>query len=217
MTITLVLIAIAVIAYGLGSINGAIITSRYVFHKDIRDMGSGNAGLTNFYRNFGGRGLASVAAIDMLKGLLAAVAGGLLLGFTGADNAVVGKLFATFCVVLGHAFPAYYGFRGGKGILCGTAAAFWVDWRAGLICLVIFGAAVLLTRYVSLGSILGAVSFPISVLARGYGRLAFLLALFSVVVILLRHASNIVRLVRHTESKFAFKKDITHKLDKDNF
>lgn len=217
MTITLLLIVIAAVSYGLGSINGAIITSRYVFHKDIRDMGSGNAGLTNFYRNFGGRGLATVAGIDILKGVLAAVLGGLILGFTGDGNAVIGKLFATFCVVLGHAFPAYYGFRGGKGILCGTAAAFCVDWRAGLICLVVFGAAVLLTRYVSLGSILGAVSFPISVLARDYGSLAFLLALFSVIVILLRHASNISRLLRHTEPKFAFKKDVTHKLDKDNF
>lgn len=214
MIITVMLILIAGIAYCLGCVNGAIITSTRYFHKDIRRVGSGNAGLANFYRNFGVKGLAMVAGIDIVKGVIATLLGGWLLGLTG-DYAVVGKLFAIFCMVLGHVYPVFYGFRGGKGILCGVAGVFVVDWRMGVVCLIVFLIAVIFSRYISLGSVLGAVSFPISMMAWGYPWLDVLLALISVLVMLFRHWENILRMIRHTEPKFEFKKNITHKLDED--
>lgn len=223
MIITLVLIVAAAVSYFLGSVNGAIIASRYVFRRDVRDLGSGNAGLTNFYRSFGTRGMALVVGIDVVKGVLAALLSGWLLGLTAGDYAgsldftAIGRLFGTFCCVLGHCLPVFHGFRGGKGILCGAAAAFVVDWRAGLICFVVFGIAFVLTRFVSLGSILGAISFPITIAVRGYGSLAFTLAAFSVALILIGHRSNIARLISRSESKFEFKKNVTRKLDGDEF
>ena len=110
------LAAIAVFSYLLGGLNGAIIASKYVFHRDVRDYGSGNAGLTNFYRTFGAPGLAIVIGTDVLKTVIAVVAGGLIMGTQGA--AATGQVFAGFCVMLGHIYPVFYGFRGGKGVLC---------------------------------------------------------------------------------------------------
>ena len=110
------LAAIAVFSYLLGGLNGAIIASKYVFHRDVRDYGSGNAGLTNFYRTFGAPGLAIVIGTDVLKTVIAVVAGGLIMGTQGAAS--TGQVFAGFCVMLGHIYPVFYGFRGGKGVLC---------------------------------------------------------------------------------------------------
>ena len=121
----LLLIVTAVIAYYLGSLNGAILSARFIFHKDVRDYGSGNAGLTNYYRSFGVPGLAIVAAIDIIKSVLAVTIGGALLGIVGAK--MIGKLFAGFCLIMGHVFPVYYQFRGGKGVMCAYVTAFLVD------------------------------------------------------------------------------------------
>ena len=107
------LAAIAVFSYLLGGLNGAIIASKYVFHRDVRDYGSGNAGLTNFYRTFGVPGLAIVIGTDVLKTVIAVVAGGLIMGTQGA--AATGQVFAGFCVMLGHIYPVFYGFRCGRG------------------------------------------------------------------------------------------------------
>lgn len=219
--VLLVLIAIA--AYLLGSVNGAIIVSRYLFHSDVRTMGSGNAGLTNFYRNYGAKGIAGVLGIDIAKGALAPLIGGLVFGLATSDPLLeqeylrVGRLFATFCLVLGHVFPVFYGFRGGKGILCGAAATFVIDYNAGVIALVVFALAFLLTRYVSLGSIMGAVSVPVTLVAKGFSGLCMILIGLSVLLIIMKHAENIVRIARHREPRFVFRRDLSHKLDDDIF
>lgn len=219
--VLLVLIAIA--AYLLGSVNGAIIVSRYLFHSDVCTMGSGNAGLTNFYRNYGAKGIAGVLGIDIAKGVLAPLIGGLVFGLATSDPLLeqeylrVGRLFATFCLVLGHVFPVFYGFRGGKGILCGAAATFVIDYNAGVIALVVFALAFLLTRYVSLGSILGAVSVPVTLVAKGFSGLCMILIGLSVLLIIMKHAENIVRIARHRELRFVFRRDLSHKLDDDKF
>ncbi len=155
-----------------------------------------------------------VAGIDIAKGLAAAMIGGWLLGITG-DHAVIGKLFATFCMVLGHIYPAFYEFRGGKGILGGIAAVFWIDWRIGFICVIVFVIAVAFSRHISLGSILGCASFPISMMVFEYSWLAVVLALLSTSIMLIRHIENMKRILNHTEPIFEFKKNIIHKLDKD--
>ena len=152
MIITALLLAIAVIAYLCGSVNGAIIVSRYLFRSDVRDLGSGNAGLTNFYRNYGAKGIAGVLAIDVAKGIVGTFIGGLLLGLATSDPLLkpeyvdIGRIFATFCLVMGHVFPIFYGLRGGKGILVGVSAVFVVDSDAALIALVVFALTVALTR-----------------------------------------------------------------------
>ena len=217
------LVLIAAAAYVLGSVNGSIIVSRYLFHSDVRTMGSGNAGLTNFYRNYGPKGIAGVLGIDIAKGVLAALIGGLVFPLATGDQALkpeyvdIGRLFATFCLILGHVFPVFYGFRGGKGILCGVSAVFIVDYNAGVIALVVFVLAFLLTRYVSLGSVLGTISVPVTLLAKGFSGLCLILACLSVLLVIMKHWENIVRIIRHKEPRFVFRRDLSHKLDEDNF
>lgn len=217
------LVLIAAAAYVLGSVNGSIIVSRYLFHSDVRTMGSGNAGLTNFYRNYGPKGIAGVLGIDIAKGVLAALIGGLVFPLATGDQALkpeyvdIGRLFATFCLILGHVFPVFYGFRGGKGILCGVSAVFIVDYNAGVIALVVFVLAFLLTRYVSLGSVLGTISVPVTLLAKGFSGLCLILACLSVLLVIMKHGENIVWIIRHKEPRFVFRRDLSHKLDEDNF
>ena len=217
------LVLIAAAAYVLGSVNGSIIVSRYLFHSDVRTMGSGNAGLTNFYRNYGPKGIAGVLGIDIAKGVLAALIGGLVFPLATGDEAIkpeyreVGRAFATFCCIMGHVFPAPFGFRGGKGILCGVSAVFIVDYNAGVIALVVFVLAFLLTRYVSLGSVLGTISVPVTLLAKGFSGLCLILACLSVLLVIMKHGENIVRIIRHKEPRFVFRRDLSHKLDEDNF
>ena len=199
---TLYLILTAIISYCLGSINGAIIAGRFVFHKDVRSYGSGNAGLTNYYRNFGTPGIVLLMLIDVLKAVAAVLIGGALL--KRADAREVGMLFAGFCVILGHMFPAYYQFRGGKGVLSGVAMAFLVDWRAGLCCLLTFLILVLFTRYVSLGSIVGSALFPVYLWIFGHDKLSIVLGLLCALLIVIKHAENIVRLIRGAERRIEF-------------
>jgi len=196
---TLYLILTAIIAYALGSINGAIIAGRYVFRKDVRSYGSGNAGLTNYYRNFGTPGIILLVLIDVLKAVAAVLIGGALLNKSGVRE--IGMLFAGFCLILGHMFPAYYQFRGGKGVLSGVAVAFLVDWRVGLCCFLTFLILLMFTRYVSLGSIVGAVLFPVYIWIFGHDRLSIILGLLCALLIVIKHAENIVRLIGGTERK----------------
>jgi len=130
--IPLLLILIAIVSYVLGGLNGAIIISKYIFRKDIRKLGSGNAGYTNFSRNFGmGWGFV-VAFIDIAKSVIAVLLGALILSIPGNGYPVIGKLFAGFCLVLGHVYPVLYHFRGGKGVVCFMTTLWLTDWRVGL-------------------------------------------------------------------------------------
>ncbi len=195
----LLLIVTAIISYYFGSLNGAIISARFIFRKDVRDYGSGNAGLTNYYRNFGAPGVALVVLIDIVKSVAAVLIGGALLSLVGAR--LVGKFFAGFCLIMGHIFPAYYQFKGGKGVLCGMTVAFLVDWRVGLSCLLAFGLIVIFTRYVSLGSVVSMLLFPVFMWIFGYDTLSAVLALLCALLITVKHAENIVRLIAGTENK----------------
>ena len=131
-------IAAAVIAYLLGSISGAIVSSRVGHHEDIRNYGSGNAGMTNALRTYGIRHAAIVAAMDMLKTIIAILIAKWLVGWYWGF--VIGSLFA----ITGHLFPVYYGFKGGKGVLCGLASLLMVDWRIGVLVVVVFAICVAL-------------------------------------------------------------------------
>ena len=192
----------AAIAYGCGCINGAIMISKMFFKDDVRKHGSGNAGLTNFYRNYGGRYAALVIATDVLKMVVAVVVACLLLG-SGIESRIWGGLF---CAV-GHMFPVTYKFKGGKGILsCGTLL-FLLDWRVAVVAWGIFLLLSILTRYVSLGSVVCSASAPVSVAVFYPGHnFAIALTAFIAILVIWAHRGNILRLLKGTESKFYFKK-----------
>ena len=206
---------VAVLSYLLGCINGAIATSHIFYHDDVRRHGSGNAGLTNFYRNYGAKCAPMVIAFDMLKAVGAVLLGNYFLGYLLGWGAA-GKYFGALFCVIGHMFPVFYGFKGGKGILCSGTLLLLLDWRIALVGWGAFVVLWLTTRYVSLGSICGALIAPIGVLA-ACGKLPALLSLFCVILLVVKHRSNIGRLIRHKESKLSFKKDLSDKFDDEDF
>lgn len=191
----------AVIAYLLGNLNGAVVVSRIVAHEDVRTKGSGNAGLTNFTRNYGAHTSVFVILIDVGKAVAACLIGGLLLKHFGhyADGVALGGLF----VILGHDFPALLGFKGGKGILSGVTVALMLDWRIGLFVFGIFLVAYAISKYVSLGSVLSAGAFgPIyAVVHWGEGWFPICVGFAMSALIVWMHRSNIVRLVKGEERK----------------
>ncbi len=190
----------AATAYLLGNLNGAVCVSQLVAKDDVRSHGSGNAGLTNFVRNYGAATSVFVILIDMGKAVLACLAGGLILKPYGlyTEGIALGGLF----LILGHDFPALLGFKGGKGILSGVTVALMMDWKLGLLVFGVFLAAYLLTGYVSLGSVLSSGSF-------GFFYAFFHRdSLFPIVVgfflsglIVWMHRANIRRLIRGEERK----------------
>ncbi len=198
------LILTAVAAYFLGGVNGAIVSSVSFFHRDVRNYGSGNAGLTNYLRTFGTSSIVFVILIDILKSVIAVWLGGWLLHFVGYPT--VGRLFAGFCLVMGHMYPIYYNFRGGKGVLCTGVLTLMVDWRVGLVCWAVFLIVVIFTRYVSLGSMLAAACFPVFLWIFDYSGLEGLLALLTSLLVIVKHAENILRLIGGTENKLNLKK-----------
>ena len=191
----------AVIGYLLGNLNGAVVVSRLVAHEDVRTKGSGNAGLTNFTRNYGAATSVFVILIDVGKAVAACLIGGLLLKRFGhyTDGVALGGLF----VILGHDFPALLGFKGGKGILSGVTVALMLDWRIGLFVFGIFLVAYLLTKYVSLGSVLssGSFGFFYAWVHWGEGWFPIAVGLFLSGMIVWMHRGNIVRLVKGEERK----------------
>lgn len=205
------LVIIAIVGYLFGSVNGAIIASNFMFHQDVRNYGSHNAGLTNFHRTYGTTGMAIVFGIDIFKGAIPVLLAKFIMGFYDAAN--VGAVFAILCVVLGHMYPIFHQMRGGKGILTAWGSMLFFDWRLFLIVIIIFLIAVALTRYVSLGSVLAAGFFPLGVLLARHGSLCFIISLVAAGFVIFKHRGNIVRLLNHTESKLEFKKDISDKFD----
>lgn len=192
----------AVIAYFCGGVNGAILISRHFFKEDVRSKGSGNAGLTNFYRNYGGKYVALVILMDVLKMVAAVIIACLLLGWS-----IESKLWGGLFCVLGHMFPALYKFKGGKGILSSGTLLILLDWRVALVSWGIFLLLVLLTRYVSLGSVVCSAAAPVSTLLCYPGHwFAFVLVTAIACMVIWAHRGNIVRLVKGTESKFHLKK-----------
>ena len=194
-------IAIALlIAYFLGNLNGAVCMSM-LQHDDVRSHGSGNAGLTNYIRNFGRASALLVVAIDMGKAVLACEAARLIM--SPYDMAVEGTAIGAFGVLMGHIFPVLLGFRGGKGILSGVTVALMLDWRLGLLVFGIFLAAYMITHYVSLGSVLSAGSFgPLYALVHpDAGFVPIAVGFFLSALIVWMHRANIKRLLKGEERR----------------
>ncbi|MGM9637857.1 MAG: glycerol-3-phosphate 1-O-acyltransferase PlsY [Eubacteriales bacterium] len=196
----------AVIAYLLGSINFALVISKVFYHDDIRNYGSHNAGTTNMKRIFGNRAALLTLLGDLLKGVIACLLPKLLISQSAA------YLAGLFCI-LGHCFPAFFKFRGGKGVATAIAIILTLDPLVGLILLAIFVLVVLCTKYISMGSITAAFFFPI-VLDRisnllfehGPTALMIICSTLMTVIVIAGHHANIKRILNKTESTFSFKK-----------
>lgn len=197
----------AVIAYLLGSMNTSILVSKFM-GKDVRKEGSGNAGATNTLRVFGKGAAAVVILGDGLKGVVAILIARLLVNvLPGIGNANIPVYTAALCVILGHNFPIYFGFKGGKGIMTSAAVILMLDWKIGLAVVVFALLVMAITKFVSLGSCLACLAFPTAIaIFRNDDVYLVILAILMGALALFMHRANIVRLVKGTESKLNFKK-----------
>ena len=203
-----VFLVVAAVSYFLGCFNGAVIVSKYILHNDIRNHGSGNAGLTNFYRVFGGGLTFVVILCDVIKAILAILIGTLVIGMVtgGWMGPVLGKYWAGLFCLLGHMFPCMFHFKGGKGILSGGTIAIMMDWR---IALVVWGGFLILaalTKWVSLGSIWAGASFPFATWFVYHDLFLLILAIIIGGLIVWKHRGNLKRILSGTESKFSLHK-----------
>lgn len=209
---------IAVISYLLGSLNFSIILSKFVAKKDIREEGSGNAGATNMLRTYGKHFAIMTMIGDMLKVALAILIAFLILGapleyfFKIAENKEAAitminyKEFAGFFCVLGHIFPLYFKFKGGKGVAACTGMVILVDWRIALILFIIFVITILVSKMISLGSIIIAVLYPVLIAVFYKELVLILIAVLFAAIVIIAHRKNIKRILNGTENRFSMKK-----------
>ena len=223
--------AIIVIAasYLLGSINSAIIISKVLYRDDVRRHGSGNAGMTNMLRTYG-KGAAGLTLLgDMLKTAIALIIAALIFGFGYKGGISVGAggipgfcYIAGLFAVLGHIFPIYYGFKGGKGVLVTSTMALILSPIPFLILFALFVLIVSISKYVSLGSVTVAILYPVVLHAYFSMHGAFmpgLMALSSItlaILIVWCHRANLERISNRTESKISFKKKKVEKVEEEN-
>jgi len=205
-----VLAGIALLSYLLGSLNFALILSKLMVRDDIRRHGSGNAGMTNMLRTYGKGPAIATAAGDFLKAVAAVVLARLISARFGGVSPLAGYLAGLF-VILGHLFPVFFGFRGGKGVMVSLGVIFIIDPLVFAILAVVFIPMVFITRIVSLASVLGAILFPaVTYLVRRFQGVPPLqdtvCSCVIGVIILITHRENIVRLLDGTENRFGSKK-----------
>lgn len=190
------------LGYFLGCLNGSVMVSHFIIRDDVRQHGSGNAGLTNFYRTYGAKYALGVILFDMGKTVIACLLGGFLLK-NAMQDWTLGVLIGGLGCELGHMFPVFFGFKGGKGILSGGTLVWLLDWRVALIAWGLFAALWLATKYVSLGSVSAAASMPVATwLFCGHSPVYTVLAVVIAGLVVWCHRENIQRLVRGEERKF---------------
>lgn len=228
----LIIIAVAVISYLIGSVNFSIILSRIIGKKDIRESGSGNAGATNMLRTYGKKMGVITLLLDVLKGIVVVILSYIVAFFliasyiTVEKNAGISTLdtsavpyticnalpyIAGVCVILGHNFPLYFGFKGGKGVATSLGVVLMLDWKVGLIVAVIALAIMAITRYVSLGSIIGgamfiAIEIVKAIIMHEYNIIQLVCVIIIGGLLIARHHANIKRLINGTENKLSFGK-----------
>ena len=204
-------IIVAIIAYLIGSINFSVIISKKIAGFDVREKGSGNAGSTNMLRSVGKGAAALTLLCDVLKGVVAIlIAIGIGNLIKEADKGLLVQI-AGIAVVIGHTFPIFFGFKGGKGVATSLGILLMTNWQIGLICLVFALVLMALTQMVSLGSCAAAVLFPVLTLfikdhyIVAEGGSYFIYSVILAVIVLYNHRSNIKRILNGTENKLSFK------------
>lgn len=209
-------IIIAIIAYLIGSINFSILISKKKAGYDIRQKGSGNAGTTNMLRNLGKKYAAITLICDVLKGVVAIVIAIIVGNILGDTNKALLVQIAGVAVVIGHTFPIFFGFKGGKGVATSLGILLMTNWQLGLICLVFALVLMALTRVVSMESIAAAILYPILTLfvggghyiveSSGLGNGYFIYSVILAVIVIFNHRENIKRILSGTENKISFNK-----------
>lgn len=208
-------IIMAIIAYAIGSINFSVIISKKIAGFDVREKGSGNAGSTNVLRTVGKKAAALTLVCDILKGVISVLIALIIGKIAGksANSAIIVEI-AALAVVIGHTFPIFFGFRGGKGVATSLGVILIVNWKIGLICLIFALALMALTRMVSLGSISAAVLFAVlTIFVRdsyiGGIDFDFSFIVFGILLatlVIFNHRSNLKRIINGTENKLGSKK-----------
>ena len=206
----LVIIAVAVVSYLIGSVNFSILISKAISGKDIRESGSGNAGATNMLRTHGKKMGVLTLLLDVLKGIAAIIIAMIVDKKIGANTGILSYI-AGVCVILGHNFPIYFGFKGGKGVATSLGVVLMLDWKVGLIVAVCAIAIMAITRYVSLGSILGGAAYIVveivkAIVTKNYNIVQLVCVVIIGGLLIARHHANIKRLLSGTENKLSFGK-----------
>lgn len=202
----LLFVIAAVSAYLIAGINPSIIISKAVYGKDIRECGSKNPGFTNFKRCFGLKWAIVVMVIDLLKSALPSLVFGIIFGSMYGMRQI-GIAFTCIFAMLGHAYPVWYKFRGGKGFLVCLSSMWILDWRVGLISTCIMVILLLTIKYMSLATMIAMLCCPFILLIFGTESIAVVFMCAACVLFMIyRHKQNIKRLISHTETKFSFKK-----------
>ena len=205
-------IIIAIIAYAIGSINFSVLISKKMAGFDVREKGSGNAGSTNMLRSVGKKAAAITLLCDILKGvvaiLIALIAGKIV---KNVDKAVLVQI-AGILVVVGHTFPIFFEFKGGKGVATSLGVIMMINWKIGLICLVFALAIMVFSRMVSMGSVGAAILFPVLTLfintnfiVEASGMKYFIFSVILSAIVIFNHRANIKRIASGTENKLSFK------------
>lgn len=207
---------IAVAGYALGCCNGAVMVSRMILKDDIRKHGSGNGGLTNFCRIHGGVLSIVVILIDVLKAVISVALAACIARHLNPVLLPVAKYWAGLCCILGHMFPVNFQFKGGKGVLSSGAISLMIDWRLAVLIWGCFLICAIATKYVSLGSCVGALAFPIGTIFIYHEPVATVIAFIMAFLVIFKHRGNIKRLITGTESKFVFKWGSGKAEDKDH-
>lgn len=203
-----VYITVAIVAYVIGSINFAVIFSRKFAGFDVREKGSKNAGTTNVLRTVGKKVAALTLLCDILKGVAAILVALLAQVMWDGFDITVLKYIAGFMVILGHTFPIFFEFRGGKGVATAIGVLLMLNWKIGLICLVFGILIIAVSKMVSLGSISAAVLFPVLTIFIGenVGLSGVVVSFLIAALVVFNHRANIRRIKEGKENKLSFKK-----------
>ena len=205
-------IIIAIIAYAIGSINFSVLISRKMAGFDVREKGSGNAGTTNMLRSVGKKAAIITLLCDILKGIVA-IGIALIVGniVKNVDKAVLVQI-AGILVVVGHTFPIFFEFKGGKGVATSLGVIMMINWKIGLICLVFALAIMAFSKMVSMGSVGAAILFPVLTLfidtnfiVEASGMKYFIFSVILAAIVIFNHRANIKRIASGTENKLSFK------------
>ena len=206
-------IIIAVIAYAIGSINFSVLISKKIAGFDVREKGSGNAGSTNVLRAVGIKAAVITLICDILKGIVAILIAVLIGNIVGNTDRALLVQIAGILVVIGHTFPIFFQFKGGKGVATSLGVLLITNWKIGLICLIFALVIIIITKMVSMGSMGAAILFPVLTIFIGDSFIVpatgFKYLIFSIILagfVIFNHRENIKRIMNGTENKLSFKK-----------
>ena len=202
-------VIIAIVAYLIGSINFSVILSKKMAGFDVREKGSGNAGTTNMLRSVGKKAAAITLICDILKGVVAILIAMLAGKILADSNSSLLVQIAGISVILGHTFPIFFKFKGGKGVATSLGVLIMSNWQIGLICLVFALVLIILTKMVSVGSIAAAILYPVLTLFIPQNYIVpgnyIIYSVILAVLIVFNHRENVKRLLSGTENKISFK------------